>query len=149
MSGFSAWFPIFNPYFCTLAKEVNMAVKKRKKKGQLSLSLGINDERIPKLIGILCLFFALYLFIAFTSYLFTWHIDQDKVMRFDWWRLLFESGLDMANWLGRLGAIVSNMFFFWGHALVFVATPHGYASLGSAGIEPWQTSSDEDVKVAA
>ena len=59
-----------------------MAAKKRKKKGQLSLNLGVNDERIPKLLGILCLFFALYLFIAFTSYLFTWHIDQDKVMRF-------------------------------------------------------------------
>lgn len=93
-----------------------MAVKKRKKKGQLSLSLGVNDERIPKLVGILCLFFALYLFIAFTSYLFTWHIDQDKVMRFSW-GLLLESGLDMANWLGRLGAIVSNLFFYWGFGL--------------------------------
>lgn len=93
-----------------------MAKKKRKKKGQLSLSLGVNDERIPKLFGILCLFFALYLFIAFTSYLFTWQIDQDKVMRFSW-GLLLESGLDMANWLGRLGAIISNLFFYWGFGL--------------------------------
>lgn len=93
-----------------------MAAKKRKKKGQLSLKLGIDDERVPKLVGILCLFFALYLFIAFTSYLFTWHIDQDRVLRISW-GLLLESDMTMANWLGRLGAIVSSMFFYWGFGL--------------------------------
>ncbi|GJM34672.1 MAG: DNA translocase FtsK [Saprospiraceae bacterium] len=90
--------------------------KKKPKKGQLSLRLGINDERVPKLIGILCLFLALYLFIAFTSYLFTWAIDQDKVFHFSW-GLLLQSDMEMANWLGRLGAIVSNMFFYWGFGL--------------------------------
>ena len=90
--------------------------KKKKKKGQLSLRLGINDERIPKMLGILFLFFALYMFIAFTSYLFTWKIDQDRVLRFSW-SLLLESDMQMANWLGRLGAIVSNGFFYWGFGL--------------------------------
>ena len=51
----------------------------KKKKGQLAFRLGINDERIPKLLGILCLFIAFYLFVAFTSYLFTWGYDQDKL----------------------------------------------------------------------
>ncbi len=86
------------------------------KKGQLSLKLGINDERIPKLFGVLCLFFALYLFIAFTSYLFTWHIDQSSVLHVSWETLL-DTKVEMANWLGRLGAIVSNMFFYWGFGL--------------------------------
>ncbi|MCB0652351.1 MAG: DNA translocase FtsK 4TM domain-containing protein [Saprospiraceae bacterium] len=89
---------------------------RKKKKGQLSLKLGINDERIPKLIGILCLFFGLYLLIAFISYIFTWSIDQDKVFRFSWAQVL-RSEIDMANWLGRLGAIVSHTFFFWGFGL--------------------------------
>ncbi|MEQ8707333.1 MAG: DNA translocase FtsK [Phaeodactylibacter sp.] len=93
-----------------------MAVKKRKKKGQLSLKLGINDERIPKLAGILLLFLGLYFIIAFTSYLFTWALDQDKVLRFSW-KLLLDNTEEMANWLGRLGAIVSNMFFYWGFGL--------------------------------
>ncbi len=93
-----------------------MAKKRRKKKGQLSLGLGLNDERLPKLAGVLALFFSLYFFIAFTSYLFTWQIDQDRVLRFSW-QLLLESDLQMANWLGRLGAIVSNMFFYWGVGL--------------------------------
>ncbi len=90
--------------------------KRKKKKGQLSLKLGINDERVPKLIGVLCLFFGLYLFIAFVSYIFTWSIDQDKVFRFSWTQVL-RSDIDMANWLGRLGAIVSHTFFFWGFGL--------------------------------
>ncbi len=99
-----------------------MAASKRKKKGQMSLKLGLNDERVPKLMGMLCLFLALYLFIAFTSYLFTWHIDQNHVLKFSWGLLLQD--LEMANWLGRLGAIISNMFFFWGFGLpsyVFIA----------------------------
>ncbi len=90
--------------------------RKKKKKGQMSLKLGLNDERIPKLLGVLFLFIGLYLFIAFFSYLFTWHIDQDRVLRFNW-SLLFQSDIEMANWLGRLGAIVSNMFFYWGFGL--------------------------------
>ncbi len=89
---------------------------KKKKKGQLSFKFGINDERIPKLLGMLSIFFALYFFIAFISYLFTWRIDQDRVLRFSW-GLLLQSDLEMANWLGRLGAIVSNIFFYWGFGI--------------------------------
>jgi S-DNA-T family DNA segregation ATPase FtsK/SpoIIIE len=85
---------------------------KKKTKGQLRLKLGLNDERIPKLLGLLCLFIALYLFIAFFSYLFTWDIDQDRVLRFKG-SLILDSKLEMANWLGRLGAITSNFFFYW------------------------------------
>ncbi len=83
----------------------------------------INDERIPKLVGILCLFLALYLVIAFTSYLFTWQIDQDRVLRHSW-GLLLQGDVEMANWLGRLGAIISNMFLYWGFGLAsFIFIP--------------------------
>ncbi len=92
-----------------------MAEKQRKKTGQLRLKLGINDERVPKLIGILFLLAGLYLLIAFTSYLFTWKVDQSDVLQFSWSLLL--GNYEMANWLGRLGAIVSNMFFYWGFGL--------------------------------
>lgn len=92
-----------------------MAAKK-KKKGQLSLKFEVIDERVPKILGIFCWFIAFYLFIAFTSYLFTWQEDQDRVLRFSW-SLFTQSDLEMANWLGRLGAIVSNMFFYWGFGI--------------------------------
>jgi len=94
-----------------------MAAKKKKKKGgQLLLRFGIQDERVPKLLGVLLLFLALYFSIAFTSYLFTWKVDQDLVLRFSW-ELLLQGQFEMANWLGRLGAIVSNMFFYWGFGI--------------------------------
>ena len=80
------------------------------------MKLGKYDERIPKLVGVLCLFLGIYCFIAFTSYLFTWKIDQDSVLRFSW-GLLLQGDVEMANWLGRLGAIVSNMFFYWGFGI--------------------------------
>ncbi len=76
----------------------------------------LRDERIPKLIGILCMVIATYLFIAFTSYLFTWKADQDLALQFSW-SLLAQTGLEVANWLGRLGAIISNLFFYWGFGL--------------------------------
>ena len=94
---------------------------KKKKKGQLALRLGLNDERIPKLFGLLCLFIAAYLFVAFFSYLFTWYIDQDRVLHFSGW-LLLESNIEMANWLGRLGAITSNFFFYWCFVFVWIST---------------------------
>ncbi len=79
----------------------------------MSLKFDVIDERVPKILGIFCWFIAFYLFIAFTSYLFTWQEDQDRVLRFSW-SLFTQSDLQMANWLGRLGAIISNMFFYWG-----------------------------------
>lgn len=91
-------------------------MSKKKKKGQLALRLGLNDERVPKLLGLLYLFVAAYLFVAFFSYLFTWHIDQDRVLHFSGW-LLLDSSMEMANWLGRLGAITSNFFFYWSFGL--------------------------------
>ncbi|MCP4439969.1 MAG: DNA translocase FtsK [Aureispira sp.] len=81
----------------------------KKKKQQLSLKLGIKDERFPKLVGLLCLFLTLYLFIAFTSYIFTWKADMDKA----YWGILL-TPQDMNNWLGRLGAVISHQFFYWG-----------------------------------
>ncbi|GAB5553003.1 MAG: DNA translocase FtsK [Saprospiraceae bacterium] len=111
-----------------------MAAKKKKKKGnQLSLRLGIKDERVPKLGGVLLLFLSLYFFIAFTSYLFTWKIDQNLVLQFSW-ELLIQSQFEMANWLGRLGAIVSNMFFYWGFGLASYLFIYIFMTVGLASI---------------
>ncbi len=88
--------------------------KKRVDAGkQLSINFSIKDERFPKLLGLLCLFISFYLFIAFTSYLFTWDEDFDKAR----WAMLFNSQYEMSNWLGRLGAIVSNSFFYNGFGI--------------------------------
>ena len=76
----------------------------------------MSDERIPKLMGLLCFFFAIYLFVAFVSYCFTWKIDQDSVFIHSW-GILFVKEVSMENWLGRLGAVISHKFFYWGFGL--------------------------------
>lgn len=112
-----------------------MAAKKKSKGGfgQLKFDFSKMDERIPKLFGLFCLLFAFYLFIAFSSYLFTWQEDQDRVLQFSW-GLLFQGDIEMHNWLGRLGAIFSNMFFYWSFGLpsyifVFVLTIFGLSKI--------------------
>lgn len=69
------------------------------------------DTRYRKLLGLLMLMMATYLFIAFLSYLFTWKADQNVVMHQSW-GFLFETGKQVENTLGRLGAMVSHQFFF-------------------------------------
>ncbi len=86
--------------------------KAKKKSGQLGLRMGLNDERIPKLFGLFLFFIAIYLAVAFTSYLFTWQVDQDRVLRFKW-ALLLADGPTVDNWLGRLGAFLSNFFIYF------------------------------------
>ncbi len=90
-----------------------MAVKKNP--NQLSFKLG-NDDRIPKLMGVVLLLVAAYLFIAFFSYLFTWTDDYAEVNNKPFSEL-FTDGFQASNMLGKLGAIVSNTFFWWGFGL--------------------------------
>lgn len=86
--------------------------KRKKKNPQLSLRMGLQDERLPKLLGLLLIFIAIYLGIAFVSYLFTWKVDQDRVLRFSW-KLLLDDGPTVDNWLGRLGAFLSNFWIYY------------------------------------
>ena len=59
-----------------MAKKSTKSAKRKK-----SSSLKLNDERIVKIVGVLCLFLSLYLTVAFVSYFFTWQADQDKVLQ--------------------------------------------------------------------
>jgi DNA segregation ATPase FtsK/SpoIIIE, S-DNA-T family len=70
----------------------------------------IHDERSHKIAGTLFLLISFLLFIAFTSYLFTWQEDQSKV--FKGARILLPSHAEhMANLLGTAGAYFSDLFF--------------------------------------
>ncbi len=94
-----------------------MASKKQKPTPTSVIArFNFGDERWQKFIGILFILMSIYLTIAFVSYLYTWKYDQDKVLQFSW-GMLFQGDLNVQNWLGRLGAIISNMFFYWGFGL--------------------------------
>ncbi len=100
----------------------------KKKTNQLSFNFG-GDDRIPKLMGVLLMFVSAYLFIAFFSYLFTWTDDYDDVNSKPLMEL-FSDGFQASNLLGRLGAIVSNTFFWWGFGLPSFALVYVSAILG-------------------
>ncbi len=91
-----------------------MARKKTRQKAKVSrFPKFLKDERLPKIGGILCWLTAAFLSIAFLSYFYTWKVDQDKVLKYSW-QVIFEGDLTVSNWLGRLGAITSNFFIYWG-----------------------------------
>jgi len=86
---------------------------KTEKEAKLTVSQVIRDERTHKITGAVFLLVSIFLFIAFSSYLFTWQEDQDKVLR--GLSILAPSrDIKVANLLGNLGAYISHLFFFKG-----------------------------------
>ena len=70
----------------------------------------IHDERSHKIAGSFLILISFLLFIAFTSYLFTWQQDQSKVLQ-GAQILLPDEDQSMANALGAAGAYFSDLFF--------------------------------------
>jgi S-DNA-T family DNA segregation ATPase FtsK/SpoIIIE len=54
---------------------------KKDKEEKVQMKHLLRDERTHKIAGSICILFAILFFIAFTSYLFTWDEDQDKVFK--------------------------------------------------------------------
>jgi hypothetical protein len=89
---------------------------KSEKEEKVKVQQLVNDERTYKILGTVFLLIAIFLFIAFTSYLFTWEEDQDKV--FHGASILSPgSEVQAANLLGNLGAYISHQFFYKGFGL--------------------------------
>ena len=83
------------------------------KEEKIDLKSLARDERTWKILGAVSLFFSLFLFIAFTSYFFTWKEDQDKVFA-GGFSILFNNEVKVTNLLGRLGALISHFFIYKG-----------------------------------
>jgi DNA segregation ATPase FtsK/SpoIIIE, S-DNA-T family len=73
----------------------------------------LKDERTHKIAGSICLLLAVLFFIAFTSYLFTWDEDQDKVFK-EGYKLLLGTDTKMANLMGSFGAFISHLLIYKG-----------------------------------
>ncbi|PSR53340.1 cell division protein FtsK [Adhaeribacter arboris] len=71
----------------------------------------LRDRRFHLFIGFTLLLAALYLLIAFVSYLFTGPADQSVVESLQTSDLK-DSGLESENWLGLFGAWISNYFIY-------------------------------------
>ena len=68
------------------------------------------DERTWKIVGTISLLIAIFLFISFISYLFTWKEDQAVAQQ--GFAALLDNDKPVANLLGRFGAVISHFFIF-------------------------------------
>ena len=82
--------------------------QKEKAKGIDRLAF-FKDERTHKVFGLLLLFTSGVMLISFTSFMFTWKVDDDIFQR-TWNDILTNQSIHAENWLGKLGAIISHQF---------------------------------------
>ncbi len=89
---------------------------KPEKEEQVDVKQLMKDERTYKILGTVFLLVAVFLLIAFTSYIFTWKEDQDKVFK-GASILMPSSDIKAENLLGNLGAYISHQFLYKGFGL--------------------------------
>jgi DNA segregation ATPase FtsK/SpoIIIE, S-DNA-T family len=122
-----------------------------KKKPEKSFSSSFNfsfgilkNEKVEKITALFLLLSSFYLLLAFTSYIFTWKADQDKIF-YSAWDLLFNSELVVENWLGKLGAVVAHLFVHNGFGIAaflfsFLAFISGFKILTGISLVPIKKS---------
>ncbi len=88
------------------AKSVDTDQLKQEMEETVEVKQLLKDERTHKIAGSILLLIAILLFIAFTSYLFTWSEDQDKFS----YRMLLANDIKVQNLLGTFGAFISEIF---------------------------------------
>ncbi len=97
------------------SKENRSKTKKRGSKGSRPTILRkakefFQDTRTRKVFGAFMLLLALYLFVAFTSFVFTWKQDQAHVANKDFIEVIGNKDFDARNRLGRFGAYIAHQF---------------------------------------
>jgi DNA segregation ATPase FtsK/SpoIIIE, S-DNA-T family len=88
------------------ARQSDPGQMKPEKEEAVEVKQLLKDERTHKIVGSFLLLTAVLLFIAFTSYLFTWADDQDKFS----YRMLLANDIKVQNLLGTFGAFLSEIF---------------------------------------
>ena len=71
-----------------------------------SNSKKLKNEQYKFFTGIFFIFLAIYILLAFTSFFFTWKVDQS----FEWGKVMSNANLTVENWGGKVGARLANLF---------------------------------------
>jgi S-DNA-T family DNA segregation ATPase FtsK/SpoIIIE len=124
------------------------AARPKSKKGASKASF-LQDQRLPKLIGLTLVVMGIYALVAGVSYVFTWKEDQDKILNHPF-SALGEGDLIVANWLGRLGAVVGNSLIYWGFGISALILPllvigFGLRKFLGVGLQTWYSRSAKSV----
>lgn len=92
------------------SKNTESEIFKKEKEEKVQVAALLKDERTHKITGSISLLVSLFLFISFSSYLFTWDEDQDLVLS-SGNGLFWGSNAEVQNLMGSLGAYISHFFF--------------------------------------
>ena len=87
---------------------------KPEKEEQVTVKEVVKDERTHKIAGAVSLLLAIFLFIAFASYLFTWKEDQSQIFQFGGIKIFRSDDVHVTNLLGVLGAYTAHTFIYKG-----------------------------------
>ncbi len=134
--------------FVPKSKKPGATARTKSKKGSAKPSL-LKDKRLPKLVGATFVLIGIFVLVSGVSYLFTWKIDQDKILN-NPFSALGEGDLILSNWLGRLGAVVGNGLIYWGFGFTSLVLPVLLIGLGlrqmvGATITTWYTRAGKSV----
>ncbi|RLD25113.1 MAG: DNA translocase FtsK [Bacteroidetes bacterium] len=121
--------------------------KTKKKSSKKSFSFKISffkDRRFQLTVGFFLLVISLFLLVAFISYLFTGKADQSVVESVQEVGL-FQSGLEVDNWMKLYGAVAAHYFIFeWFGIACFLIPPllfmYGYRIVFRRAILPLNSS---------
>jgi len=91
------------------AKEPKEPKAEPKPKQKVERFTFLKDERFHKVAGLFFLILAVYLLLAFVSYLLTWEIDDSHVSR-SASDAIFNNEDKISNWMGGMGAYISFIF---------------------------------------
>ena len=101
------------------------------------------DTRVKVVLGLLCLFIALFAGISMISFIFTWQADQSflDLVRSE---SLIDSSIIVENWAGKAGAIISNLLIYqWfgipSLSLIIILVLGGFELLGTHLLPFWRS----------
>jgi S-DNA-T family DNA segregation ATPase FtsK/SpoIIIE len=94
-------------------KEDKKEAKPKSTGFKISFFEKIDKQKLKVVFGSLLSLLSLYFFLACVSYLFTWEVDQDKLLNRSFVDFLFDSKTPaVENWLGKLGAWTSHVLIY-------------------------------------
>lgn len=94
-------------------KKKEVSAKSKKGRSFSSLYAKVDRRKAKSISGAILLLLSIYLFIAFTSYLFSWKEDQDLIVSTTFFDFIFgDSDVEVTNWLGKFGAWTAHLFMF-------------------------------------
>ena len=83
-----------------------------------------DKKRASTIIGALLICISFYCLLACVSYLFTWQIDQNRIIGKGFFEFIFESNVQqVANWNGKLGAWISHTLIFNSFGIAALVIP--------------------------